>query len=85
MPQSTAEANHLMEEHHGFNSSNGDPEEWIPTADEDEDENNYCEDCGNLLVDNELNSLCPPCCADRLAHPEWHCSVVTDRSSGVSV
>jgi len=67
MAQSAAEANRLMEEQHGFNSSNGDPEEWTPTLNDDDDDDegldiyddeDYCDECGDFLRDN---GTCPSC------------------------
>jgi hypothetical protein len=83
MPQSAAEANSLMEGQHGFNSSNGDPEEWTPTAttegedDDLYDDNDYCDDCGDFLGDDAVDGLCPTCNEERLS--------VDDHSNGVSV
>jgi hypothetical protein len=67
-----------MEEQHGFNSSNGDPEEWTPTATtEDEDYNEYCDDCGVFLGDDAVDGLCSVCNEERLSED--------DHSNGVSV
>jgi hypothetical protein len=45
-----------MEEQHGFNSSNGDPEEWTPTAGSFDEDDMWDED-DNHAVDDHSNGV----------------------------